>query len=230
MAEVKVKVRRVYEEPAEGDGTRVLVDRIWPRVLTKARAALDEWCKEVAPSTELRKWYSHDPELFEEFGRHYQAELEEPERAAALAHLRELAKVSVLTSDRDQAARDQRGSRARPAAPGLTSPQPGSHSEPPVSPEASGRTTAAGRAAKAHVPRHRDPPPGPAPAAVLRELEIRALEDDWRRREEGRRAEDRRRRWEQAMARARHDHRQMARATELTGQLERWRLAGEIDQ
>jgi uncharacterized protein YeaO (DUF488 family) len=97
MAEVKVQVRRVYEEPSRGDGTRVLVDRIWPRGLTKAKAALDEWCKEVAPSAELRKWYSHDPERFEEFGRHYQAELKEPERAAALAHLRELAEVRLLT-------------------------------------------------------------------------------------------------------------------------------------
>lgn len=93
----KVQVRRVYEEPARGDGTRVLVDRIWPRGLTKAKAALDEWCKDVAPSTELRKWYSHDPERFEEFGRRYQAELKEPERADALAHLRELAKGRPLT-------------------------------------------------------------------------------------------------------------------------------------
>jgi uncharacterized protein YeaO (DUF488 family) len=66
-----VRVRRVYEEPEPGDGTRVLVDRIWPRGLTKAKAALDEWCKDVAPSDELRKWYSHDPDRFEEFGRRY---------------------------------------------------------------------------------------------------------------------------------------------------------------
>jgi uncharacterized protein YeaO (DUF488 family) len=97
MAKERVQVRRVYEEPARGDGTRVLVDRIWPRGLSKAKAALDEWCKEVAPSTELRKWYSHDPERFEEFGRRYQAELEDPERAEALAHLREVAKGKTLT-------------------------------------------------------------------------------------------------------------------------------------
>ena len=81
----------------------MLVDRIWPRGLTKARAALDEWCKEIAPSTELRKWYGHDPERFEEFGRRYQAELTEPERAGALAHLRELASgrgVTLLTATR----------------------------------------------------------------------------------------------------------------------------------
>ena len=103
MANAKVQVRRAYEDPAPGDGTRVLVDRIWPRGLTKARAALDEWCKEIAPSTELRKWYGHDPERFEEFGRRYQAELTEPERAGALAHLRELATgrgVTLLTATR----------------------------------------------------------------------------------------------------------------------------------
>ena len=64
MANAKVQVRRAYEDAVQGDGTRVLVDRIWPRGLTKARAALDEWCKEIAPSTELRKWYGHDPERF----------------------------------------------------------------------------------------------------------------------------------------------------------------------
>ena len=70
MAEkAKVQVRRVYDPPARGDGTRVLVDRLWPRGLTKTKADLDEWCKEVAPSTELRKWYSHDPSRFEEFTR-----------------------------------------------------------------------------------------------------------------------------------------------------------------
>jgi uncharacterized protein YeaO (DUF488 family) len=97
MAGGKVRVRRVYEEPERADGTRVLVDRIWPRGLTKARAALDEWCQDVAPSGELRKWYSHDPARFEEFGRRYQAELKDPQRAKALAHLSELAKNRQLT-------------------------------------------------------------------------------------------------------------------------------------
>lgn len=97
MTGAKVRVRRVYEEPERSDGTRVLVDRIWPRGLTKAKAALDEWCKDVAPSTELRKWYSHDPDRFEDFGRRYQAELKDPQRVAALTHLRELAKGRQLT-------------------------------------------------------------------------------------------------------------------------------------
>jgi uncharacterized protein YeaO (DUF488 family) len=93
----KVRVRRVYDEPTPGDGTRVLVDRVWPRGLTKDRASLDEWCKQAAPSTELRKWYSHDPGRFEEFGRRYRRELDDPERAQALAHLRELAEGRTLT-------------------------------------------------------------------------------------------------------------------------------------
>ena len=93
----KVQVRRAYEEPAPQDGTRVLVDRIWPRGLTKDKAQLDDWCKQIAPSTALRKWYGHDPARFEEFARRYRAELEEPERAEALQHLRDLAKKQTLT-------------------------------------------------------------------------------------------------------------------------------------
>jgi uncharacterized protein YeaO (DUF488 family) len=93
----QVQVRRVYDEPAESDGARVLVDRIWPRGMTKARAALTEWCKDVAPSTELRKWYSHDPAKFEEFTRRYGVELEQAERAQAVQHLRGLAADGRLT-------------------------------------------------------------------------------------------------------------------------------------
>jgi uncharacterized protein YeaO (DUF488 family) len=93
----KVQVRRIYDTPVRGDGTRVLVDRVWPRGLTKTKADLDEWCKQVAPSTELRKWYSHDPALFDEFARRYHIELEQPDRSDALAHLRDLAKDRTLT-------------------------------------------------------------------------------------------------------------------------------------
>ena len=92
-----VRVRRVYDEPEPEDGTRVLVDRIWPRGLTKDKARLDQWFKQVAPSTELRKWYSHDPERFEEFGRRYREELKDAERAPALKQLRELARSGTLT-------------------------------------------------------------------------------------------------------------------------------------
>jgi uncharacterized protein YeaO (DUF488 family) len=93
----EVRVRRVYDDPSPEDGRRVLVDRIWPRGLAKARAGIDEWAKAVAPSTELRRWYGHEPGRFEEFRRRYQAELAEPEPRAALRHLRELARSGPLT-------------------------------------------------------------------------------------------------------------------------------------
>ena len=93
----QIRVGRPYEERGSAAGARVLVDRIWPRGLSKEKADLDEWCKQVAPSTELRKWYGHDPARFEEFRRRYRAELEEPERAEALARLRELAERGPLT-------------------------------------------------------------------------------------------------------------------------------------
>lgn len=97
MSKHKVQVRRVYDDPARGDGNRVLVDRIWPRGMTKEKAELDEWCKTIAPSTELRTWYHHDPQRFTEFTRRYHDELTQPERAEALAHLRILAKDRNLT-------------------------------------------------------------------------------------------------------------------------------------
>jgi uncharacterized protein YeaO (DUF488 family) len=97
MASGSVQVRRVYEEPRPDDGTRVLVDRLWPRGLTKDKAALDEWCKNVAPSDELRKWYGHDPDRFAEFSRRYRQELKDPEHAAVLGHLSDLANSEPLT-------------------------------------------------------------------------------------------------------------------------------------
>jgi uncharacterized protein YeaO (DUF488 family) len=99
-----VRLRRVYEEPSPEDGVRVLVDRLWPRGLTKEKAALDEWVKDIAPSTELRRWYGHDPARFEEFRRRYEQELAEPGPAKALAGLRETAgrqTITLLTATRD---------------------------------------------------------------------------------------------------------------------------------
>ncbi len=98
-----VRVRRAYDSPDPGDGTRVLVDRLWPRGLRRDDAALDEWCKAVAPSAELRRWYGHDPQRFEEFARRYRAELADGEPAAALDHLRDLAgrgPITLLTASR----------------------------------------------------------------------------------------------------------------------------------
>src|SRR4051812_43786715 len=93
----QVQVRRAYDPPRPDDGRRVLVDRLWPRGLSRARAHLQGWCKQVAPSTELRTWYGHEPDRFAEFAWRYRAELEEPERAAALIRLRQLAANGPLT-------------------------------------------------------------------------------------------------------------------------------------
>jgi uncharacterized protein YeaO (DUF488 family) len=101
-----VRVGRIYDPVSATDGVRVLVDRLWPRGLTQAKAGLDEWCKHIAPSTELRKWYSHDLRRFTEFRRRYQRELDGPEQAPALAHLKELASgrtLTLLTASKDVA-------------------------------------------------------------------------------------------------------------------------------
>ena len=100
----EVRVRRVYDEPEPQDGARVLVDRLWPRGLRKDAAHLDEWAKDVAPSTELRDWYGHDPAKFAEFRRRYAAELDEPAARAGVARLRALAAerpVTLLTATKE---------------------------------------------------------------------------------------------------------------------------------
>jgi uncharacterized protein YeaO (DUF488 family) len=100
----RIRVRRVYDEPSPADGARVLVDRIWPRGISKEAARLQEWAKDIAPSSELRRWYAHDPAKFAEFRRRYLDELSQPEALAALARLRELgasSPVTLLTATRD---------------------------------------------------------------------------------------------------------------------------------
>ena len=100
----QVRVRRVYEESEPTDGARVLVDRLWPRGISKQKADLREWAKDVAPSDELRTWYGHDPAKFEEFRRRYLAELGQPEQSAALERLHALAEaepVTLLTATKD---------------------------------------------------------------------------------------------------------------------------------
>jgi len=91
------QVRRVYDPPTPDDGHRVLVDRLWPRGLSKENAHLDDWCKQVSPSTELRKWYAHDPAKYEEFATRYREELTAPDRAEALAALKARAESAPLT-------------------------------------------------------------------------------------------------------------------------------------
>ena len=71
------KIKRIYESPTSDDGYRVLVDRLWPRGISKEWAALDEWAKEIAPANELRQWFNHDPEKFTEFSERYRKELDE---------------------------------------------------------------------------------------------------------------------------------------------------------
>jgi uncharacterized protein YeaO (DUF488 family) len=70
-----IQIKRAYEDPSAGDGTRILVERLWPRGLTKARAKLDLWLKDVAPSPQLRQWFGHDPAKWEQFERKYYKEL-----------------------------------------------------------------------------------------------------------------------------------------------------------
>ena len=94
---LSVALKRVYDEPAASDGTRVLVERLWPRGISRERAHIDLWLKDVAPSTELRKWFNHDPQKFPEFRRRYEAELKSEAAQQALTQLRELAKQGHLT-------------------------------------------------------------------------------------------------------------------------------------
>ncbi|MCU1575249.1 MAG: hypothetical protein JWO93_3331 [Micrococcaceae bacterium] len=97
LPQPSVQIRRVYAEPLASDGTRVLVDRLWPRGLTKERARLDQWCRDIAPTADLRKWYAHDPALFDEFSRRYRAELQSPAAEAILDRFRALAREAPLT-------------------------------------------------------------------------------------------------------------------------------------
>ena len=92
-----VRVRRIYDPPEPDDGKRVLVDRLWPRGMSKVRAELFEWCKDVAPSPQLREWYGHDPAKFDEFAKRYRAELDDPEHSEAFEKLRKLAHEGTVT-------------------------------------------------------------------------------------------------------------------------------------
>jgi uncharacterized protein YeaO (DUF488 family) len=102
-AQHRLTLSRVYDtDPA--DGERVLVDRLWPRGFRKGDPRIDRWLRDVAPSTDLRKWYSHRPERFDEFAARYAAELQTPEGAAAFAELRDVLEagpVTLVTATRD---------------------------------------------------------------------------------------------------------------------------------
>jgi uncharacterized protein YeaO (DUF488 family) len=90
-----IQLKRAYEKPTPEDGTRILVDRLWPRGLSKKKAAIDQWFKEIAPSTELRKWFAHDPARWQEFRRRYVAELQD--HADELGEIRRRARTNRIT-------------------------------------------------------------------------------------------------------------------------------------
>lgn len=92
-----VHLKRAYEEKGPDDGTRVLVERLWPRGISKEKAQIDLWLKEVAPSNDLRRWFGHVPERFAEFRRRYEKELDSAEAKAALEKLYELAQQGPVT-------------------------------------------------------------------------------------------------------------------------------------
>jgi uncharacterized protein YeaO (DUF488 family) len=102
-APATIRVHRVYDPPDPNDGYRVLVDRMWPRGVSERASAWDEWCRDVAPSAELRRWYDHDPKRFRGFRECYLAELDAPARATALARLRAHvdARLTLLTATDD---------------------------------------------------------------------------------------------------------------------------------
>lgn len=100
---MKAEIKRVYEEPDRADGVRILVDRLWPRGLSKEKAHVDIWLKDIAPSAELRKWFSHDPSKWAEFRSRYRQELRS--KADLLADLKEKAakgRVTLLYGAKDQ--------------------------------------------------------------------------------------------------------------------------------
>jgi uncharacterized protein YeaO (DUF488 family) len=99
---MSIRMKRAYDAPAPSDGRRILVERLWPRGLSKEKAAVDLWLKDAAPSTELRRWFGHDPERWEEFRRRYREELRRrPEDVARLRREIEAGPVTFVYGSRD---------------------------------------------------------------------------------------------------------------------------------
>ncbi|MGV0635504.1 DUF488 family protein [Mycolicibacillus trivialis] len=109
-AEHRIRVARVYDQPSDDDGVRILVDRVWPRGFRKDDPRVGHWFKDAAPSAELRHWYDHRPERFDEFVSRYEQELSTPEGQAAVAGLREL--IGSHTATLVTATRELAGSQA----------------------------------------------------------------------------------------------------------------------
>lgn len=99
---MSVWVKRAYDSPEKADGERILVDRLWPRGLAKAKAKIDVWLKDVAPSTELRQWFGHDPEKWSEFKKRYRAELKGSEALAELCTLAGKGDITLVYGARDE--------------------------------------------------------------------------------------------------------------------------------
>jgi uncharacterized protein YeaO (DUF488 family) len=97
MTVSNVRLQRAYDEPTSSDGHRVLVDRVWPRGRTKEQLRLDAWARDLGPSTQLRKWFGHDPTRWPEFRERYHAELAVPDKARALGALAERARRGPVT-------------------------------------------------------------------------------------------------------------------------------------
>src|SRR5699024_5242326 len=110
---MSVKLKRIYEEASKNDGARILVDRVWPRGISKEKANLDEWLKEIGPSTELRKWFNHDPEKYNEFKEKYKKEIEEGKQKEELDNMKEISKKESSHVTLLYAAKDKKHNQAQ---------------------------------------------------------------------------------------------------------------------
>ena len=100
---MSIRLKRAYDPPADGDGFRVLVDRVWPRGVSKDAMKLDQWLKEIAPSTALRKWFAHDPDRWDEFRRRYFQELDgHPQEVGALREKMRAGPVTIIFASKEQ--------------------------------------------------------------------------------------------------------------------------------
>jgi uncharacterized protein YeaO (DUF488 family) len=107
IAADNVKLKRAYERPAAGDGTRILIDRLWPRGVRKVDAAIDQWAKDIAPSTALRKWFGHDPARWQEFRSRYDVEIHaHPEQLDRLRALARQGSITLVYSAHDEVHND----------------------------------------------------------------------------------------------------------------------------
>jgi uncharacterized protein YeaO (DUF488 family) len=107
IAAGNVRLKRAYERPTAGDGIRILIDRLWPRGVTKANAAIDQWAKEISPSTALRKWFGHDPARWQEFRHRYAEEVHEhPDQLNKLRALARQGPITLVFSAHDEVHND----------------------------------------------------------------------------------------------------------------------------